>query len=120
WNKYASQQSAPISLVAGQGYYIEARMKEGGGGDHLSVAWKVPGGANLTNVIPATYLAPFWMNYVPHLAGSSATVHQGAFTGSVITKLAMTDVNALDGHTFSITSGNSAGLFTIDTTGTLR
>ena len=39
WTTYASQQSAPISLVAGQSYYIEALMKQGGGGDNLSVAW---------------------------------------------------------------------------------
>ncbi len=39
WTEYASQQSAPITLVAGQHYYIEALMKQGGGGDNLSVAW---------------------------------------------------------------------------------
>ena len=39
WNpvKYASQLSSPIGLVAGQPYYIEALMKEGGGGDNLAV-----------------------------------------------------------------------------------
>ena len=31
-----------IELVAGQLYYIEALHKEGGGGDHLSVAWSGP------------------------------------------------------------------------------
>jgi len=37
--------SGNIPLVAGQMYYFEARMKEGGGGDNLDVAWKIPGGA---------------------------------------------------------------------------
>jgi hypothetical protein len=36
--------SGNITLVAGQRYYFEARMKEGGGGDNLDVAWKIPGG----------------------------------------------------------------------------
>jgi hypothetical protein len=39
WDKYASQKSAPQTLVANQMYYIEALFKEGGGGDHLAVAW---------------------------------------------------------------------------------
>ena len=43
WNDYSTQQSASISLVAGQRYYIEALMKQGGGGDNLSVAWQTPG-----------------------------------------------------------------------------
>ncbi len=33
-----------ITLEAGERYYIEVLMKEGGGGDHVSVAWTVPGG----------------------------------------------------------------------------
>ncbi len=38
-----NQRSAPISLVQGKKYSIMARMKEGGGGDNLSVAWEGPG-----------------------------------------------------------------------------
>lgn len=45
WTRYASQKSASIALTAGQTIYLEALMKEGGGGDHLSVAWTPPGGA---------------------------------------------------------------------------
>jgi len=36
--------SGPISLVAGQQYYFETLMKEGGGGDNLALNWQVPGG----------------------------------------------------------------------------
>lgn len=43
WTQQASQQSAVITLVAGKRYYIEALQKEGGGGDHLAVAWQGPG-----------------------------------------------------------------------------
>ncbi len=44
WTKYPQQQSSPISLVAGKQYYLEANYKEGGGGDHVSVGWTLPGG----------------------------------------------------------------------------
>ena len=42
-------KSVLISLVAGQSYYIEALQKEGGGGDHLSIAWQLPGEAAPVN-----------------------------------------------------------------------
>jgi uncharacterized repeat protein (TIGR01451 family) len=58
WTKYpAQQQSADILLVAGQGYYIDALQKEGGGLDNLSVAWQGPGIPQA--VIPGAYLAPY-------------------------------------------------------------
>lgn len=46
-------QSALINLVAGQNYYIEILHKEAGGGDHLNVAWQMPGEA-----VPANGSAP--------------------------------------------------------------
>lgn len=44
WDKYSTQQSNPIHLEAGKQYYIEARHKEGGGNDHISVGWQLPTG----------------------------------------------------------------------------
>jgi len=44
WTKYAEQQSAPITLAAGQRCYIEALQKEGSGGDNLAAGWSIPGG----------------------------------------------------------------------------
>jgi hypothetical protein len=46
WNKFPDTQNnsaAPVKLVAGTPYYIEALMKEGGGGDNLAVGWILPG-----------------------------------------------------------------------------
>ena len=43
WGKNVEQQSQTISLQAGMPYYISAVMSEGGGGDHLSIAWQGPG-----------------------------------------------------------------------------
>lgn len=37
WDKYPSQKTAEIRMVAGQRYYVEALMKENTGGDHLAV-----------------------------------------------------------------------------------
>jgi uncharacterized repeat protein (TIGR01451 family) len=58
WTKFASQQSALITLTAGQLYYIEALQKEGTGGDNLAVGWQLPGGT-LERPIPGIRLLPF-------------------------------------------------------------
>jgi uncharacterized repeat protein (TIGR01451 family) len=58
WTKLASQQSALITLTAGQQYYIEALMKEGTGGDNLAVGWQLPNGT-LERPIPGMRLSPF-------------------------------------------------------------
>jgi hypothetical protein len=49
FQKEGNQISAPIALVAGQRYYIEALQKEGGGGDHVTVAWQKPGDPAIVN-----------------------------------------------------------------------
>ncbi|UOQ77186.1 PA14 domain-containing protein [Hymenobacter sp. 5516J-16] len=58
WNKYASQKSAPITLTAGQRYYIEALHKEQGGDDQVSVAWQLPDGT-MEGPIPGSRLSPY-------------------------------------------------------------
>ncbi|MDB6137802.1 MAG: C-terminal target protein, partial [Verrucomicrobiaceae bacterium] len=58
WNAYAEQRSAPVSLQAGKRYYIEALMKEGSGGDSLSVAWAVSP-TDTPQVIPGANLTPY-------------------------------------------------------------
>lgn len=65
WDKYPSdQQSAPITLVGGQLYYIEALHKEGSGGDNLAVAWNGPGVSGV-NVIAGQYLVPEEVVHAP-------------------------------------------------------
>ncbi len=63
WGKEGNQQSDLIYLVGGRRYYLEALMKEGGGGDNLAVRWQLPNGV-IEEPISAstangTYLIPF-------------------------------------------------------------
>lgn len=56
WDREPGQKSAPVRLEAGKRYYIEARHKEGAGGDNLAVGWTLPGGAE-EKPIPGSRLA---------------------------------------------------------------
>ncbi len=58
WDKYPSQKSAPIALLANQYYYIEALHKEATGADNLSVGVDLPGGISELP-IPGDRLQPF-------------------------------------------------------------
>lgn len=58
WDKFASQQSNPINLIAGQQYYIEVLQKEGTGGDNLAVRWQLPTGL-MEEPIPGGRLSGF-------------------------------------------------------------
>lgn len=58
WNRFGSQKSAEIDLVAGKRYFIEVLHKERTGKDHLSVAWsKGPEGE--PTVITSEYLIAY-------------------------------------------------------------
>ena len=52
------EQSEPISLVAGNKYYIMALWQEGSGGDHCQVAWRGPD-IPITTIIPGDNLSPY-------------------------------------------------------------
>jgi hypothetical protein len=47
-----------VWLVAGKSYYIKALLKEGGGGDHLSVGVRYPGGKFDRPISKNIFLAP--------------------------------------------------------------
>jgi hypothetical protein len=67
WNKFATQKSAAIALVAGKRYYIEALMKEQSGSDHFAVGWLMPGqsGNVPSEIIPGRQLWPFDTCFTP-------------------------------------------------------
>ena len=79
WLVMPSQKSAPVNLVAGTTYYIEALHKEGGGGDSLAVGWSRPGQSTATasEVIPGSVLRPWKANAAP-------TVSAGGDVGTVL------------------------------------
>ena len=82
WTKYPSQQSIPISLIAGAKYYIEAIHKEGTQGDNLAVGWQLPNGT-FERPIPGTRLSPFTM---PLTATIASPINNSVFIeGSTIT-----------------------------------
>ncbi|MCW1912560.1 M60 family metallopeptidase [Luteolibacter sp. GHJ8] len=56
WDQQGSQKSKTVFLKGGQPYYIEAIQNEGGGGDHVAVAWQGPGITRA--VIPGSALIP--------------------------------------------------------------
>ena len=58
YTKHPQQKSQPIELKAGRRYYIEALLKQGAGGDHLSVGWTLPNGIE-EKPIPGSRLSPW-------------------------------------------------------------
>jgi ELWxxDGT repeat protein/uncharacterized repeat protein (TIGR03803 family) len=77
WNKFSTQRSAPVHLLQGKRYYVEALHKQGVGSDHLSVGWQLPDGS-LERPIGPGRLSPFGeksdmlSHLIIPLAGSTA------------------------------------------------
>jgi len=108
WTKFASQQSAPISLVTGQSYYLESLQKEGSGGDNLAVAWSGPIPFGATNVIAAANLQqPFAGFTAPQFTadplGKPAATVDVSYVGSLVGDV--TDTNANESLTFTKLGG---------------
>ena len=77
WDQSSSQMSAVKSLVGGRAYYYEILHKEGGGGDHVSLAWQGPGFSRKVLGSPDIHTAG---ENAPTLvtAPSNVTVNEGA------------------------------------------
>jgi hypothetical protein len=84
WSRYAQQQSAPIPLVAGQKYYVEALMKEGNGGDNLAVRWRLPSGI-IEEPIPASRLTVYGLGppEITQQPANSTVIEGGSATFTV-------------------------------------
>ncbi|MBB5350302.1 hypothetical protein HNR46_000526 [Haloferula luteola] len=120
WGLYSTQQSDPIPLEAGRFYFIEVLQKEGGGGDHLSVAWQGPQFSR--TILGAPHVTQSFYNHgAPVLNDLAAT----AYTRDVgVTIATLTAEDWADPGTtirYSITGGNEDGAFAIDElTGEIR
>ena len=94
FSKYSEQTSAYTNLVAGQRYYLEALFKEGGGNDHLQVAWEGPGISQ--EVIPGQYLYVYVPNTAPDFASNPLVLPAGEedqpYTGNLASHISDIDV----------------------------
>lgn len=54
---WSAGKQQPVVLKKGEKYFLEARFKNGGGDNHLSVAWKLPDGT-IEGPIPGARLTP--------------------------------------------------------------
>ena len=104
WTKYASQESAPIPLVAGQACYLESLHKEAGGGDNLAVAWRGPAPYNATNVIAAANLRhPFSGFAAPYFSADPLAKPSATVGLSYLASLGGDVTDANSGETFFFT-----------------
>jgi xyloglucan-specific exo-beta-1,4-glucanase len=101
WNKYTTQQSTTINLVAGQKYYIEVLHKEGSGGDNVAVAWQGPGITQ--QVIAGSYLSPF-------VAGTGGT---SSIAAASVSAAQVMEANLNEGAVSLYPNPASEGRFTI-------
>lgn len=78
WNKYPTQKSEVVRLLANQSYSIEALVKEGTGGDHLSIGWhRVDAGP-----LAATTWSPLTAAFTTQASGTTGfTVASAGISG---------------------------------------
>jgi hypothetical protein len=73
WDDPDATPSDPVVLELGCRYYIEVLHKEGSGGDHLAVAWTLPGeNPDDNGPIPGDYLSPFLVEPLPVVSITAA------------------------------------------------
>ena len=115
WDKYpAEQTSSPISLLAGERYFLEARLKEGSGDDHIEVAWTGPG-IGIITVIAPQFLAPFDSNIAPIISALDSTADLTATPplGQIVATFTASD-SPFENLTYAIVSGDADQSFFLD------
>ncbi|MBN8249407.1 MAG: hypothetical protein J0L84_18430, partial [Verrucomicrobia bacterium] len=115
WTQNASQRSAPVTLEAGRAYYLEARVKEGDGGDHLSVAWQsAAAGVPTLQLLPGRYLAPYDLDYAPRLEVTPVRLHRNAFANARFSRLEAVDAGGDTAFTYELVSASIPGVVAVD------
>ncbi|MCW1914017.1 cadherin domain-containing protein [Luteolibacter sp. GHJ8] len=113
WIDTAPFRSSPVSLAAGQAYFISALHKESVGADHVSVAFMGPGMPK--QLLRGIYLAPKLQNYAPQILSQELAIGEDAYAGQKLGIVEVRDLNDADTHSgFVITAGNEEGAFAID------
>ena len=59
YTRYPAQQSAPVTLTAGQPYYLEVRHQHDYGPGYVSVTWQLPDGSQFGQPLAGQYLRPY-------------------------------------------------------------
>jgi hypothetical protein len=87
--RFASQTSALVNLTAGQQYYFELLHKEGGGGDHYGILYKLAADPGFIN-IPESTLSPIKISWtgpnsytssnVNNVISNTTTSHSGVYS----------------------------------------
>jgi hypothetical protein len=114
WDKYPEQTSSTVDLVAGQRYFIEARLKENSGGDHLNVGWSGPGITD-TVLIPAARLSPYDSNTAPIFDEASYAFNLASdSTAQTAIGTALATSQTFETVTHAILSGDPQKAFAID------
>ncbi|HOW67556.1 MAG TPA: PA14 domain-containing protein [Candidatus Paceibacterota bacterium] len=117
YNKEAGQKSAPINLEAGKMYYVEALMKEGGGGDNLAVAATAPGQpATINNGDAPISSEYFGVYYNPDNSSVQitqqpvdATVQQGRKATFTVVATGKSDISTTVGYQWQKNGADIAG-----------
>lgn len=123
WNKFTTQKSVGITLFAGQSYYIEALMKEGGGGDNLAVGWRKPSDGNAASpveVIPGSYLSPPTLVPEINIQGNSTNILDGDTTPTTADHTDFGNVNTTGGTLIRTFTIQNSGLGVLNLSGTPR
>lgn len=115
WDKYPEQKSSAIALEAGKTYYIEALMKEAGGGDNLAVGWTLPDGT-LERPIPGKYLSPFEGGTNPPPPGNSQDIAHWPLDSDVNDKIGNAD-GVLQGGASLVNDPQRGQVLSIDSNG---
>ncbi|MBK8622946.1 MAG: Ig-like domain-containing protein [Saprospiraceae bacterium] len=72
--RFASQTSQLVNLTAGQQYYFELLHKEGGGGDHYGILYRLAGGPGFIN-IPESTVSPIKISWTGPDSYTSSNVN---------------------------------------------
>ncbi|GEM_PF-1196021 len=75
WDTYPSQESVPITLEAGQKYYIEVMHIADIGNDNISIAWEGPGINR--QIIDGIYLSPCAIEFIDFAGFANQWVRTG-------------------------------------------
>lgn len=121
WTQFPSQLSKAVSLEQGKAYYLEARLKEKDGTDHMSVAWRsADAGVPTLQLLPGRYLAPFASKSGPTFSTNEIRIHRNAFAQARFARVEAKDASGSSVFDYELLSSTRPGIATLDSAGWFR